>query len=149
MIQPWTDRPTRAAPLCSPALRTVCLYLRRATRPCPTPRSLRLPHSASLPPSRRARSLLPPVARATYPAETRPVLVVLIMVVLARCRWCWWRSRVVARRRFPPLRLESTGPGLPYVAKRMFQVFQMFQRYASDVSYRCCNGSFRMLHMLQ
>jgi hypothetical protein len=101
----------------------------RAMRPRPTP-----------------PRLLPPIMRASCQAEPRPVLVVvadggarapplvLVLVALARCRW------------LPPQCLESPGPDLPYVAKRMFEVFRMFQRY---VSYGCCNGSFQMLHMLQ
>ena len=61
----------------------------------------------------------PPVARASGADDGGARL-------LAHCHWCWWSSLVAAYCRLPPLHLESTGPGLPYVAKCMFQVFQMF-----------------------
>jgi protein-S-isoprenylcysteine O-methyltransferase Ste14 len=80
----------------------------------------------------------PPVARAACAVEPSPVLVALVVVLACR-HWgvCWWCSRAAARRRLPPRRLELTDPGLPYIAKHMFQLFQIFYRYVPIVLYGC------------
>jgi hypothetical protein len=77
-----------------------------------------------------------PIARDACLAEPSQVLVAPVLMVLACCRSL----------------LDSTGPGLPHVAKHMFQVFR---RYIVSVSYGCCksrlghciccNGFVRML----
>jgi hypothetical protein len=82
-------------------------------------------------------------------------VVVLVLVVFVRRR----------SLRLRPRWLESTGPGLPYIAKRMFKVFRMFYRYVASVSYGviakldrdvadatmlilvCCKLLFPMFHL--
>jgi hypothetical protein len=83
------------------------------------------------------------------------VAVVLVLVVLV-CR----RSL-----RLRPRWIESTGPDLPHIAKRMFKVSQMFHKYVASVSYGivvkldrdvadatmlilvCCKLLFPMFHL--
>ena len=125
----------------------------RAGRPCPTPRSLLSPNSASIPPSRRTRSLLLPIACAACPTEPRPVLVVLTMVVLAHRRWCWWSSRAAGSHPDAWNRLASAFPMLQNACLKCFRCFRnMFKMFYMDVAmvvFGCCTCYNDYTRMLQ